>query len=478
MRERLDQAAKRIHDVPTPQSFASFMNANWASIPLTDLGTAPAAELCKARRKVLSEAFKGVRVVIPSGEDKVRSNDTYYLYRPNSAYVYYTGVQGVEANPDACLILEPNGDSHDEILFIMPRSTRDSDAFYRDARYGELWVGRRFTTEEAQERYQIPTRSVAELKDFLSNKKLSALLRDEDTKLDGLIERSEKDAELNVFTSEQRLIKDAYEIDQLQKSVDASIKGFEDVVRNFKKAMATSRGERVVEGTFYARARLEGNGIGYNTIAAAGKHACHLHWERNDGPVNDGELILLDAGVELDTFYTADVTRTLPINGKFTDAQRALYNLTSKAQQAGIDAVKPGTTFAEINNACFEVLAKGIMEMGVLKCTLEEAMAPENTYYRRWTLHGVSHMLGLDVHDCAAARKENYVGPVKPGMVLTVEPGFYIQPDDEMFAPEFRGIGIRIEDDVVVTETGCINLSAALPRDPNEIERWMAKLTS
>lgn len=478
MRERMEQLNKRIHDVPTPDNFSNFMHANWANIPLTDLGTAPAAELCKARRKVLSEAFKGIRVIIPSGEDKVRANDTYYLYRPGSAYVYYTGVQGVEANPDACLILEPNGDSHDEILFIMPRSTRDTDAFYRDARYGELWVGRRFTTEEAQARYQIPTKSVTELSEFLNNKKPSAILRDEDSKLDAILEKSEKDDELKVFASEQRLIKDAYEIDQIQKSVDASIKGFEDVVHNFKKAIATNRGERVVEGTFYTRARLEGNGLGYNTIAAAGNHACHLHWERNDGPLTEGELLLLDAGVEIDSFYTADVTRTLPINGKFTESQRELYKLTLAAQQAGIDAVKPGVTFAEINKACFEVLTKGIIEMGVLKCSLEEAMAPENTFYRRWTLHGVSHMLGLDVHDCAQARKENYIGPVKPGMVLTVEPGFYIQPDDEMFAPEFRGIGIRIEDDVLVTETGCINLSAALPRDPDEIEAWMARLTN
>jgi Xaa-Pro aminopeptidase len=478
MRERLDKVSKRIHDVPTPESFSTFMNSSWANLPLTDLGTAPAADLCKARRKVLSDAFKGIRVVIPSGEDKVRSNDTYYLYRPNSEYVYYTGVQGVEANPDACLVLEPNGDSHDEILFIMPRSTRDSDAFYRDARYGELWVGRRFTTEEAAARYVIPTRSVSELGDFLANKIPSAILREEDPKLDALVEKSDKDNDLKVFTSEQRLIKDSFEIDQLQKSVDASIKGFEDVVRNLKKAISSNRGERVVEGTFYARARLEGNGLGYNTIAAAGKHACHLHWERNDGPLNYGELLLLDAGVELDSYYTADVTRTLPINGKFTKVQRELYTLALRAQQAGIDAVKPGVTFAEINKACFEVLAKGIMDLGVLKCTLEEAMAPENTFYRRWTLHGVSHMLGLDVHDCAAARKENYVGPVKPGMVLTVEPGFYIQPDDEMFAPEFRGIGIRIEDDVLVTDTGCINLSAALPRDPDEIEKWMASLNS
>ena len=475
---QMSKQSKRIHDVPTPDNFSNFMNSNWANIPLTDLSPAPAADLCKGRRKVLSDAFKGVRVIIPSGEDKVRSNDTYYLYRPNSEYVYYTGVQGVEANPDACLILEPNGDSHDEILFIMPRSTRDTDAFYRDARYGELWVGRRFTTEEAAARYQIPTRSVAELEEFLANKRPSAIIREEDPKLDALVEKSDKDNELKIFTSEQRLIKDSYEIDQLQKSVDASIKGFEDVVRNLKKAVANKRGERVVEGTFYARARLEGNGLGYNTIAAAGKHACHLHWERNDGPLNDGELLLLDAGVELDSFYTADVTRTLPINGKFTEAQRALYTLALRAQQAGIDAIKPGVTFAEINKACFEVLAKGIMDLGVLKCTLEEAMAPENTFYRRWTLHGVSHMLGLDVHDCAAARKENYVGPVKPGMVLTVEPGFYIQPDDEMFAPEFRGVGIRIEDDVLVTETGCINLSAALPRDPDEVEKWMANLNS
>ena len=467
---------KRVHDTAPSEKFAEFMHSGWASIPLTDLGVSPIVKNCYERRQVLSAAFKGLRVVLPSGADKVRSNDSYYLYRPHSAFAYYTGVQGVEANPDAVLVLEPNGDGHDSILFIMPRSTRDTDAFYRDAKYGELWVGRRYTTDDAKARYKIETRSVAELEKFLSDKKPAVVIRGEDPKIDVQIAEHEKDKELLIFTSEQRLIKDEYEIDQLQQAVDATGRGFNDMIKVLQSATTHSRGERVVEGAFYARARAEGNDLGYNTIAAAGSHACVLHWVRNDGRVKNGELMLIDAGVEMDSYYTADITRTLPVNGKFTPAQRELYMLVYESQKAGFAAAKAGAKIADINAACQKVLAEGLEKLGVLPVSAAESLLPENGYHKRWTLHGVSHMLGLDVHDCAEAKRDVYMGPLAAGMVITIEPGLYIQPDDEMFAPEFRGIGIRIEDDVLITEDGCINLSENLPRHPDEIESWMARI--
>ena len=468
--------AKRVHDTAPSEKFAAFMQQGWANIPLSDLGVSPIVKNCVERRKVLSQAFKGLRIVLPSGADKVRSNDSYYLYRPHSAFAYYTGVQGVEANPDAVLVLEPNGDSHDPILFIMPRSTRDTDAFYRDAKYGELWVGRRYTTDEAAERYQIETRNVSELEKFFADKKPAVVIRGEDAKIDELIAVNEKDDELVIFTSEQRLIKDEYEIDQLQQAVDATGRGFEDMIKVLQKATTHERGERVVEGAFYTRARAEGNDLGYNTIAAAGSHACVLHWVRNDGRVKNGELMLIDAGIEMDSYYTADITRTLPVNGKFTSAQRELYMLVYESQKAGFAAAKAGVTIADINRACQEVLANGLEKLGVLPIAAAESLKPENGFHRRWTLHGVSHMLGMDVHDCAQAKRDVYMGPLAAGMVITVEPGLYIQPDDEKFPPEFRGIGIRIEDDIVITNDGCINLSEKLPRHPDEIESWMAKV--
>ncbi|MGI9199058.1 MAG: aminopeptidase P family protein [Candidatus Nanopelagicaceae bacterium] len=473
----MSEISKRVHDSAPSDAFAEFMKGNWSAIPLSDLGVSPVASNCVARRAVLSAAFKGLRIVLPSGIDKVRSNDTFYLYRPHSAFAYYTGVQGVEANPDAVLVLEPNGDGHDPILFIMPRSTRDTEAFYRDSKYGELWVGRRYTTDDAKQRYQIETRSVDELEKFLSDKKPAVTIREEDPKVDALIASHDRDAELVEFTSAQRFVKDKYEIAELQKAVDATGRGFEDMIKVLPEATKHERGERVVEGAFYARARAEGNDLGYNTIAASGSHACVLHWVRNDGPVKSGDLMLIDAGIEMDSYYTADITRTLPVNGKFTHAQRELYMLVYNAQKAGFAAAKAGATIPDINRACQEVLAAGLEKLGALPVSAAESLEPQNGFHRRWTLHNVSHMLGMDVHDCAHAKRDVYMGKLEAGMVITVEPGLYIQPDDELFPPEYRGIGIRIEDDVVITENDCINLSEKLPRHPDEIEAWMASVS-
>jgi Xaa-Pro aminopeptidase len=411
---------------------------------------------------VLSAAFPERRIVIKAGSYKVRANDTDFNYRPDSAFVYYSGVQGCDATADAVLVLEPSGGSHLTYLYMNPRSTRDTDAFYRDAKYGELWVGRRFTLAEAQTTYQIETRNLSELDSHLSDGKKALTVEDE---------------ELSIFMSEQRLCKDEYEIREMQRAVDATALGFNDVIHAIPAAVETPRGERVLDAAFYGRARIAGNELGYNTIVGAGSHACVLHWIRNDGDIHRGQLVLVDAGVEMESFYTADITRTLPVNGIFSPSQRALYMLVYEAQLAGFAAVKPGALFSDINKACQAVLAQGLADMGVLTVSAEESLKPEVGLHRRWTLHGVSHHLGLDVHDCAQARKEMYLdAPLREGMVLTVEPGLYIQPDDELFSPEYRGIGIRIEDDVVVTADGYRNLSENIPRHPDDIEKWMQTL--
>ena len=470
-------AIARAHDQEPSDNFAAFMSSSWLNSERSDLGALEVVTYAFSRRQVLSAAFPGLRLVLPAGNYKVRSNDTDYNFRPHSAFAYYSGVQGPDATADSVLVMEPSEGGHDTYLYIHPRSTRETSAFYRDVTYGELWVGRRFTLEEAQALYQLETRAMSEIETFLKTSTQTISLRGQDRLVDSTIAVHERQGEFDTFVSEQRLIKDAYEINELQKAVDATALGFNDVITAIPAAIETPRGERVIEAAFYGRARVEGNDLGYNTIAASGAHACVLHWMRNDGPVVLGELLLLDAGIEMESFYTADITRTLPISGKFTPAQRALYMLVYESQLAGFEAVKPGALFSDINKACQMVLAKGLADMGVLTISAEESMLPEFGLHKRWTLHGVSHYLGMDVHDCAAARKENYLdGVLREGMVLTVEPGLYIQPDDELFAPAYRGIGIRIEDDVVVTATGYRNLSQRIPRHPDEIEAWMKNL--
>ncbi|MBV9832384.1 MAG: M24 family metallopeptidase, partial [Marmoricola sp.] len=217
--------------------------------------------------------------------------------------------------------------------------------------------------------------------------------------------------------------------------------------------------------------------IGYDSIVGGGRHATTLHWVDNTGPVTPGDLILLDMGAEATSLYTADVTRTLPVSGTYSSLQRELYSIVLAAQQAGIDAVRPGAAFRAPHRAAMSVLAHALEDLGLLPVSAEEALSPDSQVYARWTLHGTSHMLGLDVHDCAAADTNVYPGgDLEEGMVLTVEPGLYFQEDDLLVPEELRGIGIRIEDDVVVTADGARNLSAALPRDPDEIESWMGRL--
>jgi Xaa-Pro aminopeptidase len=208
-----------------------------------------------------------------------------------------------------------------------------------------------------------------------------------------------------------------------------------------------------------------------------GRHATTLHWIDNDGPVTPGDLLLLDMGAEGTNLYTADVTRTIPVDGTFTALQRDLHTLVYDAQSAGLDAVRPGNTFQAPHEAAMRVIVQGLDDLGLLPVSVDEALSPSSKVYARWTLHSTSHMLGMDVHDCGkAARQSYYAAELEPGMVLTVEPGLYFQEDDLLVPQEMRGIGIRIEDDVLVTADGHRNLSAALPRDASGIEEWMGRL--
>ena len=468
----------RTHDIPIADAMTEFMKEGWAPSPLTGVNPHPSIPFTKIRREKLSKQYPGSRLIFPSGSLKIRSNDSDYPFRAHSAYSWFTGIVASDCVPDSLFVMEPNGAGHDALLFIHPRSPRNNDEFYKNARHGEFWIGRRMTLEETETKYALKVVQIESIEEFLANKKETLIIRGEDKKLDQLVtESEEKEKEFLNFTSLMRIVKDQYEIDEMQKAIDASVRGFADMVRVFPAATSVVRGERVIESAFYGRARLEGNENGYPSIVASGAHACVLHWIKNDGDVLPGDLILIDAGVEVESHYTADITRTFPVNGTFTEAQRKIYMIVYKAQQAGIAAVKPGVKFKDFHNACMVEIARGAAELGVLPVSVEESLKPESGLHRRWQFHGSGHHLGIDVHDCAHARKEQYAEAVlEAGMILTVEPGFYIQPDDTLFPEEYRGIGVRIEDDILVTESGAKILSNALPRHPDEVEAYMAKL--
>ncbi len=465
------------HDLPVSPALDAFMASGWAGPADDDVPAHPAAAYAISRREALGVRFPGDRLVVPAGVLKARSNDTDYRFRPHSAFVHLTAAQ----EPEWVLVLEPRAGgptTHDATLYVRDNPPRSEGAFYRDRRYGELWVGPGQTSAQAVAAFGIECRPLADLPGALSGAASTRLLRGVDPSVDALLpDGGGRDLELESALSELRLVKDDWEIAEIARAVDATVRGFEDVVRALPAAADAARSERWVEGVFGLRARIEGNGLGYDTIAASGAHACTLHWIRNDGTVRSGDLLLLDAGVEADSLHTADVTRTLPVNGRFSPAQRRVYDLVYQAQEAGIAAVRPGARFRDFHLAAMTVIARGLESWGLLPVTATESLQPQSGLHRRYTLCSSGHMLGLDVHDCAQARAESYLdGVLEVGHVLTVEPGLYLQADDLTVPEELRGIGVRIEDDVVVTEDGCRVLSSGLPRQADEVEAWMQRL--
>ena len=500
--EKQHQAEHR--NRPTGEAFKAFMAQDWAPRPEGLPELTEAARYAAARREQVSAAFPGARLVVPAGGLKIRSNDTDYVFRPHSAFANLTGL-GADREPDAVLVLEPRlaadgtPEGHDAVLFFQPLADRDSDEFFANSRVGEFWVGSRATLASAAAELGVATRHLDELGDALAKDAgpqglALRVVRDADREVTSLVESTrqqvglvtdeatltaveEADLELARTLSTQRLVKDAWEVRQMEEAVEATAVAFDAVVEQLPEALRRGRGERWVEGVFGLHARHAGNGVGYDSICASGEHATTLHWIRNTGDLRDGDLLLLDAGVETDSLYTADVTRTIPVNGTFSPAQRKVYDAVLAAQEAGLAAARPGNQFKDIHAAAIRVIAEHLLEWGLLPdgVSLEDTLDMEQgQFHRRWMVHGTSHHLGIDVHDCALALREDYVeGELQEGMVLTVEPGLYFKSDDLLVPEELRGIGVRIEDDVVITADGARNLSAMLPRTADEVEAWV-----
>jgi Xaa-Pro aminopeptidase len=460
------QITTESHDPSVPEAYSSFMRQGWGGREV-ELSPHPITAHAAERRRRLAEAFPGERLVFPAGTFKVRSYDTDYRFRPDTAHTYFSGNQ----TSDAVLVVEDG----DAVLYARPSATRDTDEFFRDRMYGELWVGRRPALQEISDSLGLEVRHIDELAGVLEKTGKTRVHRGVSVTVDALVSPDEtRDSELARVASEMRLVKDEWEVNQLQGACDVTALGFSDCVAEWDRALEF--GERWIEGTFFRRARAMGNDIGYDSIVGGGSHATTLHWIENTGPITPGTLVLLDMGVESHDLYTADVTRTLPVDGTFTKLQRDLYDLVFQAQEASMAAVRPGEPFQASHNASMVVLAHGLEAMGLLPVSAEEALDPESKVYSRWTLHGVSHMLGMDVHDCGQAAPEAYAkGTYAEGMVLTVEPGLYFQEDDLLVPEELRGIGIRIEDDVLVTADGIRNLSDSLPRAADDVEAWFAE---
>jgi Xaa-Pro aminopeptidase len=490
---------------PSSAGFKAYISSQWADHADVLQSAREQAPFAAARRARLSALYQGHRLIIPAGRLKQRSNDTDYPFRAHSAFAHLTG-WGSDSEPGAVLVLEPTAAGHDATVYFREAAGRDSDEFYANADIGEFWIGPRPSIEQVAADLAVAVRGIADLTAVMAEIDSTTLLvRDadpvftaevDDARLRFAAEKAlslnasdspfslevnaehDQDDKLARDVSELRLVKDSYEIAQMRLAVAATGRGFDDVIRDLPRSSAHQRGERLVEGVFNTRARVDGNAVGYDTIAASGPHSCILHWTRNDGAVLPGDVILLDAGVEVDSYYTADITRTLPVNGRFSEVQRRVYDAVLEAADAAFAVAKPGAVFRDVHAAAMRVIARRTAEWGMLPVTAEEALQPDNGHHRRYMVHGTSHHLGIDVHDCAQARREMYMDAViEPGMVFTIEPGLYFQSDDLTVPAEYRGIGVRIEDDILITADGAENLSASIPRTAGDVEAWIAALT-
>lgn len=483
MTESTTQATTNRSTTPTGSAFTEQIQQGWAERPESTPEPREAAAFAAERRARISAMHPGVRLVVPAGSLKVRSNDTDYPFRAHPDFTYLTG-WGSDAEPDSVLVLEPmregEGDGHRATLYFRGPAGRGTTEFYANPAIGEFWVGPRPSLSHVAADLGLATADLGELEAALSTEADALVVTGADAAVEAMVAGANPDGDMLARDlSELRLVKDAFEIAEVQAAVDATARGFDDVIADLAEATRHARGERVVEGAFHRRARLDGNAVGYDTIAASGHHACYLHWTRNDGEVREGDLILLDAGVEVDSLYTADITRTLPISGEFTELQRRVYEAVREAADAAFAIVRPGIVFKEVHAAAMEVIAAKTAEWGLLPISAEQSLEPDQQLHRRWMVHGTSHHLGLDVHDCAAARRDFYHdGIVREGMVFTIEPGLYFQADDLTVPEELRGIGVRIEDDILVTADGAVNLSGAIPRTADEVEAWMREIRS
>jgi Xaa-Pro aminopeptidase len=459
-----DTRPPRLADSP---GFTASIAAGW------DLGrarpdlAAGAAEAAAEHRRRLGERLAGHDVVVSSSVAPTRNGDAAYAFRPDSDFVWLTGCQ-VEG---ATLVLRAVPGGHDATLYLPPPARPGDPGFYGDALHGELWVGASPGLQEWSDALGLTVRASDDLAADLTGCRGARAAPSVPT---GLVSAHglEPSAVLAETLSDLRMVKDEWEIGQLRAAVDHTVTGFAAVMAEVPRAV-DGLGERWLQGTFDRHARTFGNGPGYASIVGSGPHAPTLHWVRCDGPVLPEAALLLDMGVETTTLYTADVTRTVPPSGTFTAEQRAVHDLVERAHRAGMEQVRPGTQYTDFHFASMEVVARGLHDWGLLDVSVDEALSPQGQQHRRYLVCGIGHHLGLDVHDCGSSDYESYMGAdLRPGMVMTVEPGLYFHAGDLTVPPELRGIGVRLEDDLLVTETGHDVLSDGLPIDAAGVEAW------
>ena len=410
--------------------------------------------------------------VIPAAREMMRSNDTEYRFRQDSDFYYLTGFN----EPDAVAVVAPSREER-FTLFVRPRD-----------REKETWTGRRAGVEGARERYGADaafpveefSEKLAELLDGArtlyyrlgGNPEFDQTILRQLARMRALGWRKAKPPQTitdpGVLLHEMRLLKTEEEVALMQRAADIAAEAHREAMRAARPGAKEYEIEALVE---YVFRRSGAAGPAYNSIVGSGANATILHYVNNDAELKDGDLLLIDAGAEFDGF-ASDITRTFPVNGRFNDAQRELYQLVLDCQEECVRMVKPGVDMEEMHRRSVEILTEGMVRLGLLKGETEKLI--EEGEYKKFYMHRLGHYLGMDVHDVGAYHHGDRPRPLEAGMVLTVEPGLYVAEDAEDIPDRYRGLGVRIEDDVLVTPEGFRVLTDKAPKQVEEIEALMA----
>jgi len=425
-----------------------------------------------ARRTRVFEALErrgGGTLLVPAGEEKLRNNDAEYLFRQDSDFYWLTGFD----EPQGCAVLSARPGERKFTLFVRPRDKEK-----------EIWNGRRLGVEGAtavlgaDEAFTVADQE-ALLPGLLDGAATLFFRLGADAAWDERVvrllvalrggARAGKRAPDTVVDAgrvlhELRLVKDAEELRLLRKACEITAEAHMQAMREGRNGRREYQVQAEIEMTFRRRG---GDGPGYGTIVAAGANSTILHYRAGDAVLKDGEVCLVDAGAEYG-LYTADVTRTFPVSGEFTTAQAELYSMLLGVQKAAVASVRPGTTVDAVHDEVVRGLTEGLIRLGLLGGTADERIADKG--FRKYYMHRTCHWLGLDVHDVGDYTVDGAPRPLVPGMVVTVEPAIYVAEDDETAPPGLRGVGIRIEDDVLVTAGGQENLTAAVPKEIADLE--------